>query len=98
MNKEKKYLLRLCLLSIHANLRSVSIAIRDIGTPSSSLAVTFYGNEFARFTDRSGLRDTETTLTPCSPDLYRSSPKTMPKSTLVEANEKKDWHIYQDFA
>ena len=53
---------------------------------------------FAQFTDRSGLRDIETTLNLCSPDLYRSGIKVMLKSTLAEANEKKDWRIYQDFA
>lgn len=52
---------------------------------------------FAQFTDRSGLRDIETTLNLCG-DLYRSGIKVMPKSTLAEANEKKDWRIYQDFA
>jgi hypothetical protein len=44
------------------------------------------------------LRDIETTLDLCAQDLYRSGLKVMPKSTLAEANEKKDWHIYQDFA
>lgn len=53
---------------------------------------------FAKFTDRSGLRDIETTLNLCSTDLYRSGIKVMPKSTLAEANEKKDWRIYRDFA
>lgn len=53
---------------------------------------------FAQFTDRSGLRDIETTLNLCSPDLYRSGIKVMPKSTLAEAKEKKDWRIYRDFA
>lgn len=52
---------------------------------------------FAQFTDRRGLRDIETTLDLCSHDLYRSGLKIMPKSTLAEANEKKDWRIYQDF-
>ena len=52
---------------------------------------------FAQFTDRSGLRDIETTLNLCG-DLCRSGIKVMPKSTLTEANEKKDWRIYQDFA
>ena len=52
---------------------------------------------FAQFTNRSGLRDIETTLDPCSQDLYRSGLKIMPKSTLAEANEKMDWRIYQDF-
>src|SRR5574344_592372 len=50
-----------------------------------------------QFTNRSGLRDIETTLDLCSQDLYRSGLKIMPKSTLAEANEKKDWRIYQDF-
>ena len=52
---------------------------------------------FAQFTNRSGLRNIETTLDLCSQDLYRSGLKIMPKSTLAEANEKKDWRIYQDF-
>ena len=52
---------------------------------------------FAQFTHRSGLRDIETTLDLCSQDLYRAGLKIMPKSTLAEANEKKDWRIYQDF-
>lgn len=53
---------------------------------------------FAQFTDRSGLRDIETTLNLCTSGLYRSGLKAIPKSTLVEADEKKDWSIYQDFA
>ena len=48
---------------------------------------------FAQFTDRAGLRDIETTLNLCG-DLYRSGIKVMPRSTLAEANEKKDWRIY----
>ena len=48
---------------------------------------------FAQFTDRSELRDIETTLDLCAQDLYRSGPKAMPRSTLAEANEKKNWRI-----
>ena len=44
---------------------------------------------FAQFTDRAGLRDIETTLNLCG-DLYRSGIKAIPRSTLAEANEKKD--------
>lgn len=51
---------------------------------------------FAPFTDRSGLRDMETALDLYSRDLYLSELKIMPKSTLAEANEKKDWRICQD--
>ena len=43
---------------------------------------------FAQFTDRSGLRDIETTL--YFPNFYRSGSKVIPKSTLAEANKKKD--------
>lgn len=57
----------------------------------------FMAMSFAQFTDRSGLRDIETTLGLCSQDLYRSGLKIIPRSTLAEANEKKDWRIYQDF-
>ena len=81
------------------NLRSASTAIRVTGTPSKfTCRDQFMVMSFAQFTDRSGLRDIETTLNLCSPDLYRSGIKVMPKSTLAEANEKKDWRIYQDFA
>lgn len=52
---------------------------------------------FAQFTDRAGLRYIETTLNLCG-NLYRSGIKAIPRSTLAEANEKKDWRIYQDFA
>ena len=52
---------------------------------------------FAQFIDRAGLREIETTLNLCG-DLYRSGIKTLPIFTLAEANEKKDWRIYQDFA
>ena len=45
---------------------------------------------FAQFTDRSRLKNIETTLNLYSANLYRSGIKVMPKSTLVEANEKKD--------
>lgn len=52
----------------------------------------------AQFTSMSRLRDIETTLNLCTPNFYRSGLKTMPKSTLTEANEKKDWRINQDLA
>lgn len=63
----------------------------------SSCRDQFMVMSFAQFTDRAGLRDIETTPNLCG-DLYRSGIKAMPRSTLAEANEKKDWHIYQDFA
>lgn len=51
----------------------------------------------AQFTDRSSLRDIETTLSLCG-DLYIAGIKVMSKSMFAETDEKKDWRIYQDFA
>ena len=53
---------------------------------------------FAQFTDRSGLRDIEMTLEFCGKDLYHAGLAAVPKSTLAEANEKRNWLIYRDFA
>lgn len=53
---------------------------------------------FAQFTDRSSLGDIELTLEFCGKGLYHESLRTVPKSTLAEANEKRNWMIYRDFA
>ena len=53
---------------------------------------------FAQFTDMSGLRDIEMTLGLCGNDLYHAGLCSVPKSTLAEANEKRNWMIYRDFA
>ena len=44
---------------------------------------------FAQFTDPSSLRDIETTLEFCGKGLYHAGLRTVPKSTLAEANEKR---------
>lgn len=76
-----------CVKRYHGDRHAIKFNCRD----------HFLVMSFAQFTNRSGLRDIETTLDLCSQDLYRSGLKIMPKSTLAEANEKKDWRIYQDF-
>ena len=53
---------------------------------------------FAQFTDRSGLRDIEMTLEFRGKGLYHAGLRFVPKSTLAEANEKRNWMIYKDFA
>lgn len=68
----------------------MSTATKVTGMLSNSIVVTkFMVMSFAQFTDRAGLRDIETTLNLCG-DLYRSGIKAIPRSTLAEANEKKD--------
>jgi Transposase DDE domain/Domain of unknown function (DUF4372) len=54
---------------------------------------------FAQLTGRESLRDIENCLTAFSNKLYHSGIKEpISKSTLADANEKRNWHIYADFA
>ena len=54
---------------------------------------------FAQLTGRESLRDIENCLTAFANKLYHSGIKhPISKSTLADANEKRDWRIYADFA
>lgn len=59
----------------------------------------FYVMCFAQLTYRDSLRDIESCLKALAPKLYHSGIRhAVPKSTLAEANENRDWRIYADFA
>jgi len=54
---------------------------------------------FAQLTSRESLRDIENCLVAFSDKLYHSGlNKPIPKSTLADANENRDWRIYADYA
>lgn len=54
---------------------------------------------FAQLTYRESLRDIEVCLKSISNKLYHCGVKNkIAKSTLADANEKRDWRIYSDFA
>jgi len=54
---------------------------------------------FAQLTGRESLRDIESCLEAISLKLYHSGVKSkIKKSTLSDANEKRDWRIYAEFA
>jgi transposase len=54
---------------------------------------------FAQLTGRESLRDIETCLRAMQSKLYHSGFRgKVSKSTLAEANERRDWRIYADFA
>jgi hypothetical protein len=54
---------------------------------------------FAQLTYRESLRDIETCLRAFQPKLYHAGIRTtMARSTLADANERRDWRIYADFA
>ncbi len=54
---------------------------------------------FAQLTYRESLRDIETCLRAMHPKLYHAGIQgNVSRSTLADANEKRDWRIYADFA
>lgn len=53
---------------------------------------------YAQFTSSASLRSIEAQLTAFNSKLYHAGLKIIPKSTLTDMNEKKDWRIYQDYA
>lgn len=73
MSLINQYEFKKCVERYKGDLHAIKFNTRD----------QFLEMSFAQFTDRSGLRDIETTLNLCR-DLYRSGIKVMPKSTLAE--------------
>src|SRR5689334_2087767 len=54
---------------------------------------------FAQLTFRESLRDIETGLRSMQSRLYHMGFRgSIARSTMAEANEKRDWRIYEDFA
>lgn len=54
---------------------------------------------FAQLTYRESLRDIECCLRAMKEKLYHMGIKgSISRSTLADANEKRDWRIYSDFA
>ncbi|MEI6218054.1 MAG: IS4 family transposase [bacterium] len=54
---------------------------------------------FAQLTYRESLRDIETCLRALQPKLYHAGFRTKAsRSTIADANEKRNWQIYRDFA
>jgi hypothetical protein len=59
----------------------------------------FISMTFAQLTGRESLRDIETCLRSLGPKLYHTGIRgNISRSTLADANENRDWRIYQDFA
>lgn len=54
---------------------------------------------FAQLTNRESLRDIESCVEAVSTKMYHSGVKSnVRKSTLADANEKRDWRIFAEFA
>src|SRR4030043_499389 len=59
----------------------------------------FMAMAFAQLTYRESLRDIETCLRALEPKLYHAGFRgKISRSTLGDANKRRDWHIWADFA
>lgn len=58
----------------------------------------FHVMSYVQFTSSASLRSIEAQLTTFNFKLHHAGLKIMPKSTLADMNEKKDWRIFQDYA
>jgi transposase len=71
----------------------------DFRTRGFSCRDQFLAMVFAQLTYRDSLRDVETCLRALAPKLYHAGFRsTVSRSTLADANERRDWRIYHDFA
>ena len=78
-----------CVRRYHGHYR-----VRDFSCFDQFLCMAF-----AQLTGRESLRDIETCLRALSPKLYHAGFRgRISRSTLADANERRDWRIYADFA
>ena len=84
-----KHQFRVCVNRYNGNYRTKSFSCFD----------QYLTMAFAQLTYRDSLRDVETCLRALEDKLYRCGFRgKISRSTLADANEKRDWQIYQDFA
>ena len=84
-----KYEFDKCVARYHGNFR-----VRKLSAYEQFLVLAF-----AQLTWRESLRDIETCLASFGPKLYHSGIRQpTARSTLADANEKRDWRIFADFA
>ena len=89
MDQLPKYEFEKCVRKYHGNHR-----IRSLPTYEQFLVLAF-----AQLTYRESLRDIETCLRALGTKLYHSGIRQpTARSTLADANEKRDWRIFGDFA
>jgi hypothetical protein len=86
-------------LPLHTFRRCVAKYPGGYPTLKFSYLDQFLCMAFAQLTFRESLRDIETCLRAHSAKLYHLGIRGgVSRSTLADANEKRDWRIYQDFA
>ncbi len=89
MDELPKYEFNKCVRRYGGNHR-----VRSLPTYEQFLVLAF-----AQLTYRESLRDITTCLGAVGPKLYHSGIRqAVARSTLADANEKRDWRIFADFA
>jgi hypothetical protein len=89
MDELPKYAFDKCVRRYHGNKH-----VRKLPSYEHFLVLAF-----AQLTYRESLRDIETCLRALGPKLYHSGiAQPTARSTLADANEKRDWRIFSDFA
>ena len=81
-----EYIFRQCVARYNGDRHKIKFACRD----------QFMVMSFAQLTSQQSLRTNEAALTAFEHKLYHSGLSLIPRSTLSEMNEKKDWRIYHD--
>jgi len=86
-------------LPMHEFSRCVDRYRGDYRVREFSCLDQFLCMAFAQLTGRESLRDTETCLRAVQPKLYHAGIRGhVSRSTLADANERRDWRIYADLA
>ncbi len=86
-------------LPLHTFRRCVQRYPSKYPTKTFSHLDQFLCMAFAQLTYRESLRDIETCLRAHQAKLYHLGIRSnIARSTLADANEQRDWHIYEDFA
>lgn len=83
-----EYFFRQCVARYNGDRHKIRFSCRD----------QFMVMSFAQLTSQQSLRTNGATLTAFEQKLYHSGLCLIPRSTLSEMNEKKDWRIYHDLA
>ena len=83
-----EYMFRQCVARYNGDRHLIKFSCR----------AQFMVMSFAQLTSQQSLRTNEAALTAFESKLYHAGLSLIPRSTLGEMNEKKDWRIYHDLA
>ena len=83
-----EYIFRQCVARYKGDRHKIKYTCRD----------QFMVMSFAQFTSQQSLRTNEAALTAFESKLYHSGLTLIPRSSLSDLNEQKDWRIYHDLA